>query len=49
MAISEAMVEAGIEPRFVRGRRYTDEPTLQIVARVLGEEIAGSLIDEITR
>ena len=48
-SISRAMAEAGIEPRFVRGRRYTDEPTLEIVSRVLGEEIAGSLIDEIIR
>jgi acetylglutamate kinase len=48
-SISRAMSEAGIEPRFVQGRRYTDEPTLEIVSRVLGEEIADSLIDEITR
>ena len=48
-AISRAMAEAGIEPRFVHGRRYTDQPTLDIVARVLGEEISESLIDEIRR
>ena len=48
-SISRAMSEAGIEPRFVQGRRYTDGPTLEIVSRVLGEEIAGRLIDEITR
>lgn len=48
-SISRAMTEAGIESRFVQGRRYTDEETLQIVSRVLGEEIAGALIDEITR
>ena len=30
-SISRAMSEAGIEPQFVQGRRYTDEPTLQIV------------------
>ncbi len=48
-SISRAMSEAGIEPRFVQGRRYTDEPTLEIVSRVLGEQIAGELIDEITR
>lgn len=47
--ISRAMTEGGIEPRFVNGRRYTDEPTLEIVSRVLGEEIAGSLIEEISR
>ena len=33
--ISEAMREAGIEPRFVQGRRYTDEATLKIVEEVL--------------
>jgi len=34
-AISRAMAEAGIEPRFVMGRRYTDNATLAIVERVL--------------
>ena len=38
-AISRAMEEAGIEPRFVQGRRYTDDPTLEIVERVLAGEI----------
>ena len=37
-AISRAMDEAGIEPRFIQGRRYTDEPTLDIVERVLAFE-----------
>ena len=36
--ISAAMAEAGIEPRFVEGRRYTDPATLEIVQRVLGQE-----------
>jgi acetylglutamate kinase len=36
--ISAAMQEAGIEPRFVQGRRYTDKRTLEIVERVLAEE-----------
>jgi acetylglutamate kinase len=36
--ISAAMFEAGIQPRFVQGRRYTDEQTLAIVERVLAEE-----------
>tara|TARA_Y100000588_G_scaffold387632_2_gene485837 strand:+ start:1066 stop:1941 length:876 start_codon:yes stop_codon:yes gene_type:complete len=47
--ISQAMAAGGIEPRFVQGRRYTDEPTLEIVSRVLGEEIPASLIGEISR
>jgi acetylglutamate kinase len=38
-AISRAMAEAQIEPRFIQGRRYTDEATLKIVERVLAGEI----------
>jgi len=38
-AISRAMAEAKIEPRFIHGRRYTDEATLKIVERVLAGEI----------
>ena len=38
-AISRAMAEAGLEPRFVQGRRYTDDATLDIVERVLADEI----------
>jgi len=38
-AISRAMADAGIEPRFIQGRRYTDDATLQIVERVLAGEI----------
>ncbi len=34
-AISRACAEAKIEPRFIHGRRYTDEPTLAIVERIL--------------
>jgi acetylglutamate kinase len=37
-AISRAMDEAGIQPRFIQGRRYTDDATLAIVERVLGYE-----------
>ncbi|REJ89195.1 MAG: acetylglutamate kinase [Planctomycetota bacterium] len=46
-AISRAMASAGIEPRFVQGRRYTDEATLDIAARVLCEEVCESVVDEI--
>ena len=42
-AISRAMNESGIEPRFVQGRRYTDAATLEIVERVL----AGNVCEEI--
>lgn len=38
-AISRAMDEAGIEPRFVQGRRYTDRASLDIVERVLAGEV----------
>jgi acetylglutamate kinase len=38
-AITLAMEKAGLTARFVKGRRFTDEPTLEIVARVLAEEI----------
>ena len=48
-AISRAMNEAGIEPRFVIGRRYTDDETLAIVSRVLAEDICQSIVSEIRR
>jgi acetylglutamate kinase len=48
-AISRAMSKAGIEPRFVHGRRYTDSGTLEIAARVLAAEISESLVAEIER
>src|SRR4051794_7278951 len=38
-AITVAMEKAGLTPHWVKGRRYTDEATLEIVARVLAEEI----------
>ncbi|OYW15292.1 MAG: acetylglutamate kinase, partial [Planctomycetales bacterium 12-60-4] len=46
-AINAAMSQAGIEPRFVQGRRYTDDATLEIVAKVLAGDICQSLVDEI--
>ncbi|QDT67677.1 Acetylglutamate kinase [Planctomycetes bacterium MalM25] len=46
-AISQAMDAAGIEPRFVQGRRYTDDATLGIVERVLGGEINEMLAERI--
>ncbi|MDH3716727.1 MAG: acetylglutamate kinase [Planctomycetota bacterium] len=46
-AISQAMAAAGLEPRFVQGRRVTDDATLEIVERVLAyetnERIAGQI------
>jgi acetylglutamate kinase len=46
-AISRAMNDAGLEPRFVQGRRYTDDATLAIVERVLAGEINEGLSRQI--
>jgi acetylglutamate kinase len=42
-AITRAMEEAQIEPRFIQGRRFTDDATLAIVERVLAGEINESI------
>jgi len=42
-AISRAMQDTGVEPRFVRGRRYTDDATLEIVERILATELNENL------
>lgn len=46
-AISRAMNEAGLQPRWVQGRRYTDESTLAIVERVLAGDINRALVRQI--
>lgn len=46
-AISAAMKKAGLEPHFVHGRRFTDQATLDIVARVLAGEICDDLVRQI--
>lgn len=43
--ISAAMEQAGIEPRFVQGRRYTDAQSLDIVERVLATETNHALAE----
>ncbi|GIX04836.1 MAG: acetylglutamate kinase [Planctomycetaceae bacterium] len=48
-AISAAMSAAGLTPQFVQGRRYTDEATIDIVARVLVDEICPQIVQEIER
>ena len=48
-AITEAMTRAGLKATFVQGRRYTDEATLAIVARVLIDEINRDLVQTIER
>jgi acetylglutamate kinase len=47
--ISRAMDEAGIEPRFIQGRRFTDDATLEIVERVLACETNEYLTSEIEK
>lgn len=44
--ITTAMEAAGIEPKFIEGRRYTDEKTLGIVEKVLAQETNHFLADE---
>lgn len=46
-AINQAMKDAGIEPRWVQGRRFTDDATLEIVAKVLAGDISQDLIRKI--
>jgi len=46
-AISRAMDGAGITPRFVQGRRYTDEATLAIVEQVLATDLNHELVARI--
>src|SRR6478735_609551 len=46
-AITRAMEEARIEPRFIQGRRFTDDATLAIVQRVLAGDINESIAEQI--
>jgi acetylglutamate kinase len=46
-AISRAMDDAGIVPRFIQGRRYTDDATLAIVEQILAYETNESLARQI--
>lgn len=45
--IDRAMAAAGLKPRKVLGRRYTDPDTLEIVVRVLIEEINTGIVAQI--
>jgi acetylglutamate kinase len=45
--IDRAMKAAGLQPRKVQGRRYTDEATLAIVVKVLREEINADIVRQI--
>jgi len=48
-SISAAMKEAGIEPQFVQGRRYTDERTLAIAEHVLINQINKNIVATINK
>ena len=47
-AINRAMAESGLQSRFVQGRRYTCEKTLEIVERVLANQVNEQLVEQIT-
>lgn len=44
-AISQRMKEAGLQPRFVKGLRVTDEETIGIVERTLNQEINPQMVE----
>jgi acetylglutamate kinase len=46
-AIDRAMAAAGLQPRKVQGRRYTDTATLRLVVRTLLEENNADLVKQI--
>jgi acetylglutamate kinase len=46
-SIDRAMAEAGLQPRKILGRRYTDDATLQIVVRVLRQKINAAIVAQI--
>jgi acetylglutamate kinase len=47
--IDRAMEASGLQPRKIQGRRYTDSATLQIVAKVLLDEINAGIVAQIRR
>lgn len=46
-AINRAMQQAGLQPRFIQGRRYTDDATRDIVEQVLAYETNNAIADKI--
>lgn len=48
-AITRAMEKAGLAARFIQGQRVTDEPTVEIVDRVLSREINPEIVATINR
>lgn len=47
--IDRAMAAAGLTPKKVAGRRYTDEATLEIVVRVLKDEINVGIVAQLQK
>jgi len=45
--IDRAMAASGLQPRKILGRRYTDDATLDIVVRVLNNEINADIVKQI--
>jgi acetylglutamate kinase len=43
-SITEATAKAGIQARFVQGRRYTDRQTLEIAEQILCQDVNASLV-----
>jgi acetylglutamate kinase len=48
-AINRALADQRIEAKFIHGRRYTDDATLEVVQRVLAGEVNEHLTNEIER
>src|SRR5438270_13897955 len=46
-AIDRAMAAAGLQPRKIQGRRYTDEATLNIVVRTLLDDTNAGIVARI--
>ena len=44
-AISRAMTEAGLQPKFVKGLRVTDEATIKVVEQTLRNTVNATLLD----
>jgi acetylglutamate kinase len=47
--INSVLDRMGIRPRFVRGMRLTDEPTMDVVEMVLGGKVNKSIVAQINR
>ena len=46
-AISRAMAEAGLEAKFIQGRRVTDDAAIQIVEQILGNDVNQQIAQQI--